>query len=196
MGDTMIKIKIDNSVLYTLVEKMAALDMVEERKNMMRIAATTVLSRMTERIHEDGRNESGSDIGVYSKRPIYVSLANNPGKSVGRPIGKTGRSRFRTGAKAGQDHLSRYFPGGYDEYKKAIGRNIGKVNLNLSGQLRQQTTVIDSGGIGIGWADEEKTERAEALQKKYRAKIWYPNDKESEAAVEAVTAYIYEKLNQ
>lgn len=136
----------------------------------LREVATTMRAEMSVRIHSEGKNANDSDIGQYSTKPIYVSAKSNPGRSFGRPVGKTGKSKFQS---TGLDHTSRYFEGGYNEFKTAIGRNqLGKVNLSLSGQLSNQFSVIPtSEGYGVGWADTEKRERADHLENKY-GKVW------------------------
>lgn len=139
----------------------------------MREVATTMRGEISRRIHSEGENANGGDIGRYSTNPIYVSVAANAGRSFGRPIGKTRKSKFETGKKKGQDHRSRYFAGGYNEYKTAIGRNrLGKVNLSLSGQMANQFSIIaTSDGYGLGWSNTEMFERARHLEKKY-GQVW------------------------
>jgi hypothetical protein len=152
--------------------------------NVVRTVALNALADVKTRIHQDGKASDNTDIGKYSTTPIYVSAKENPGKSFGRPIGKTGRSKFASGEKKGQDHASRYFEKGYNEFKTAIGRNqIGKVNLSLSGQLDTQLTVIGTqSGYGLGWPNDEMFERAGHLEKKYGKKIWALSEEEKQAA--------------
>lgn len=154
--------------------------------NVLREVALQALADVRTRIHQEGKASDGNDIGEYSKEPIYVSVEQNKniGKSFGRPIGKTGRSKFKGGEKKGQDHKSRYFAGGYNEYKTTIGRNVlGKVNLSLTGQLDNQLTVIATqNGYGLGWANDEMLERAKHLEKKYGKKIWSLTEEEKKNA--------------
>lgn len=140
-------------------------------ETLLRVVATTILADIKTRIHEKGLASDNSAIGQYSTKPMYVSVAANAGRSFGRPIGKTGKSKFKT---TGEDHKSRYFEGGYNEYKSKIGRNeLGSVNLSLSGQLNAQFTVQPTAnGVGLGWPDAEKFKRALALEKKYGKQIW------------------------
>lgn len=153
-------------------------------ENVVRTVALNALGDVKARIHQQGKASDNSDIGQYSTTPLYVSEKENPGKSFGRPIGKTGKSKFASGEKAGEDHASRFFPGGYNEYKTKIGRNqLGKVNLSLSGQLDTQLTLVATSlGYGLGWANDEMYLRAGHLEKKYNKKIWALTDEEAEAA--------------
>ena len=144
---------------------------------IVRTVAFDVLADMTPRIIERGGAADGSNIGSYSKKPIYISVKNNPVRSFGQPLGKrfNGKSRsiFASGKKAGQSHTSRYFERGYDEYKTKVGRNIGSVNLRLSGQMMNSFTVFKtSRGYGLGWNNKKLLERAEHFENKYSKPIF------------------------
>lgn len=160
----------------------------------IRSVATTMLSELSTRVFEKGGATSG-DIGSYSTKPMYVSVSSNPGRSFGRPLGKVNKkgnqfSKFQSGKKKGQDHSSRYFERGYDQFKTAIGRNIGKVNLSLSGQFARQMTVIPTAkGYGIGWTNREMFLRAGYFTKKYNKSIWKLNDPETILAKELAKKY-------
>lgn len=138
-----------------------------------RIASESILSEVVERIHDKGLASDGSQIGQYSKKPMYVSTLSNVGskKAFGAPVGKTGVSMFKNGKK----HTSRYFQGGYEDYKTAIGRNkLGSVNLSLSGQMQNQLAVMPTqSGWGIGFQNAELLKRAVMFEtQKYKKQIW------------------------
>ena len=173
------------TVLSPLIMGLTTFDKTNPKAdNVVRTVALNALADVKTRIHQQGKASDGGDIGKYSTTPIYVSVKENPGKSFGRPVGKTGKSKFKSGEKAGQDHASRFFEKGYSEYKTAIGRNqLGKVNLSLSGQLDSQLTLIATPkGYGLGWVNDEMPERAKNLEKKYKKKIWQLTNEEAEAA--------------
>jgi hypothetical protein len=163
---------------------------------LARTVASTALAQLKSRIHEQGKAADGSDIGTYSTKPIYVSVKNNPGRSFGLPTGKTGRYVFKTGKKAGERHASKYFPGGYNQYKTEIGRNtLGKVNLSLSGQMNNQFTVQpSSNGYGIGWGDTEFTDRAKGFELKYKKKIWALSKEELQLVKDTAKKYVTDAL--
>lgn len=166
----------------------------------MREIATTMRAEIGRRVHSEGKNSNDSDIGQYSKKPIYVNTDANVGRSFGRPIGKTGKSKFESGKKKGQDHKSRYFAGGYNEFKTAIGRNrLGKVNFSLSGQMSNQFSVVEVGDtFGVGWANTEMTDRALALDKKFSRdsfKVYALTEKEKELSNAIAEQQIFKLLN-
>lgn len=176
-----------NQVILGLTQKI--LDP-ERLDNAIRTVATTMLAEMKTRVFEQGKKTDSSDIGKYSTTPMYVSVNANPGKSFGA-IGKTGKSKF----KSGKSHTSRYFAGGYNEYKAKIGRNPGYVNLSLSGQLNSQMTIIGTPkGYGIGWTNKEMFERAGHFTKKY-GQIWHLTEEEKTLAREIAQREFINSLN-
>lgn len=148
----------------------------EKQLNAIRVGALSMLALVRSRIHQDGLASDGNKIGDYSTSPIYISASANPGRSFAPNTGKTGRDRFADG----RPHKSKYFSGGYSQFKTEIGRNeLGSVNLSLSGQLDNQLQLIETNsGYGYGWQDTEKLERAEALESKYSKEIWMLTDSE------------------
>ena len=89
-----------------------------------------VLSISGPRIFEKGLNGNNVKIGTYSKRAIYVNPKTDSPKSFG-VLGKNGKSTFKNGNK----HKTRYFSGGYKQFKGQIGKGTA-VNLWLRGELK------------------------------------------------------------
>ena len=108
----------------------------------LRLAAFNTTAQMGERIFEDGKKTDQSQIGQYSTKPTYISLAVAP-KPKGAPVGKTGKSKFKNGTP----HKSKYFPLGYKGYRENVGRQSAKIDLSLTGELRMdfgnQKTVAE-----------------------------------------------------
>lgn len=151
----------------------------------VRTAATTALAEIKTRVFERGEATDG-DIGVYSRKPMYVSLSESPRKFVPR-----GKNSDSPKLKNGKPRRSGYFQGGYDEFKTTVGRNIGKVNLSLSGQLNNQMTIIaTSKGYGLGWNNTEMAKRAQYFPIKYKKQIWLPTKDELEL-IKSVAAKTY-----
>ena len=166
-------------------------------ESLQRTVGISLLGDVKTRIHENGLASDGTKIGSYSTKPMYVSVKANVGRSFGRPIGKTGLSKFKTGEKKGKDHTSRYFPGGYNQYKTVIGRNqLGSVNLSLSGTLNNQLTLqATERGYGIGWANAELYKRAKALEKKYGKPIWMLTDEETGKTISIAKNFVNRALS-
>lgn len=95
------------------------------------IASQDTHTKMVERVFEKGKNAQNGDIGTYNDtKPIYVNPDRSPKKF--RPSGKgSNKSKF----KNGNSRRTKYFKS-YKEFRKSVGRPIGKVNLVLSGTLQ------------------------------------------------------------
>lgn len=100
------------------------------QKTVIAIAAQDTHAKMIERIFEDGKNSKGEEIGVYEySKPIYVNPKKSP--KAFPPTGKNGSSKFEDGTL----HKTGFFTS-YQDYRNAIGRQSGKVDLTLSGLLK------------------------------------------------------------
>jgi len=101
---------------------------------------TQTMVRQADRIFTDGRDYKGRPIGKYSTDPIYIPVESSPikVKPLGKPYGKPKRAKsvFKTGERAGEPHTSRYWKGGYAEFKKRMKRG-GKFNLFLFGNFNR-----------------------------------------------------------
>jgi hypothetical protein len=161
--------------------------------DIIRTVATTMNGIITERIHEQGLDADNAKIGNYDTKPIYV----NPEKSTRKfaTEGKSGKTKF---ISTGLPHKTRYFAGGYNDFKTAIGRNqTGSVNLSLTGQLNNQLTVIETNnGFGLGWANKDLYERARFFETtKYKKTIWGVTESESEIINEIVQNAITDAIS-
>lgn len=85
----------------------------------LEVAARDILSPMSERIFERGEDKTGASIGSYKTYPIYISKREMRNTSGGRET-KGGKSKF--------------FQGGYKEYKDSLG-DSGNFNLRNFGRL-------------------------------------------------------------
>lgn len=181
----MIQIKVDLSSLK-IEEKTKELTS-KGVDSIMRTVATSMLGVMKQRVFEQGKDSENSSIGEYNKtNPLYVNPNVAPRSFATK--GKNGETKFKTGQKKGQQHLTRYFDS-YNDYKTFIGRNqLGTVNLSLSGQMSNQFVVIAIGDskYGLGWLNEEMFNRAEWFEKKYGKKIWDLTDNELKLVNEIV----------
>ena len=135
-------------------------------------ALTTLLAEMVERIHTNGKDSNGSNIGQYSTKPISISQ-----KSQARRTGKS------------------YFQGGYKEYKRAIGFP-SFVNLENTGQQRQDTSVIriSRNKAGIGFKNKKNFDKSNWQEEKYRKNIYQPTKKEKEVVLNVINSELSKLL--
>lgn len=90
------------------------------------IAVNSIMAKQVTRIFIKGQNESGSAIGEYKKKGVYIN-PNNPANPKKFATGK-----FTNGKK----RKTKYFES-FLEYKKKIGRNknIKTIDFYLTGEL-------------------------------------------------------------
>ena len=111
----------------------------------MRTALTTVLAIHKPRIFEQGFSAKGVKLGTYSTKPISIARSKQA-----RNTGQT------------------YFPGGYSQYKSAIGKNQGFVNLRNTDQMMGDYRLIGSGqNFGFGFQNNENYKKSQYAEQKY-----------------------------
>jgi len=102
--------------------------------NAVQIAAQDTHVKMSVRIFSKGLNAQDGQIGTYdTSNELYVNPNNAPKKfpTKGKPNEKgVSKSKFENG----NPHKTGYFKS-YSSYRSAIGRQAGKVNLVLFGEL-------------------------------------------------------------
>lgn len=121
----------------------------------MRVALSSVLSIHKPRIFQSGQDSNKSKIGKYSTKPISISRKNQA-----RNTGKT------------------YFPGGYAEYKSAIGKG-GDVNFRNTDQMQMDYGIIQNGSeFGFGFQNSFNFEKSQWLQDKYGKDVFDLSEQE------------------
>lgn len=121
-----------------------------------RVALTTTLAIHKPRIFDKGLDANGGQIGTYGTNPISISKKNQA-----RNTGKT------------------YFKGGYAEYKSAIGKNKGYVNLRNTDQMMMDYGIVQSGlDFGFGFQNAHNAEKAGWMTDKYEKEIFVLSDRE------------------
>lgn len=134
--------------------------------SMVQSIGTALLYDIKSRIHQQGLSADGSRVGEYSRKPMYVPIS----KGGGAPVGKKGKAVFKSGKRKGQPHASCYYPGGYAQYRAAIGATEPLV---LTGTLNNGFSIrTTTNGFTLGWADSKLSARAAALERKYGKPIW------------------------
>ena len=119
------------------------------------------------RIHNEGKAVDMASIGKYGTKPMYISPKKSPVNFS--PIGKTKKSTFLSG----KSHKTRFFPGGYKDFRQSIGRETSGVNLQLSGKLKEDWTLLANGNEwALGFRSRYGTELRKAMEEKYKKIIW------------------------
>lgn len=132
----------------------------------LRVALTTVLAVHKPRIFEEGFDAKGVKIGTYSTKPASVSRKNQA-----RDTGRT------------------YFPGGYSEYKGAVGKNPGFVILRNTDQMYGDYGLQGGGGkYGFGFQNTENYNKSQWMENKYQKAIFDLSNNELNVFADALVA--------
>ena len=126
------------------------------------------------RVHNSGQSVNGSSIGRYSTKPIYVNPKNSPVKF-------TPKTRVKKNPK------TRYFPGGYKQFRGSIGSTEAPVNLQLSGRLKEDFGFVHEGeNWALGFFSSYGEKLHHGLEEKYNKQIWGVTS-EDEAIIDEIT---------
>lgn len=153
-----------------------------------------------QRIFGDGKTANGGSIGQYSKKTLYVSLQKEGGvfktsaksqlSNAGlRPRGKGKSGSYNYGGfKNGSKRKSSYFKEGYSEFRKAVKRQNGKVDLNLTGQLFFDVRAlrVRGGFLEIAIVGKESINKARGNEEHFRKDIFSVSQKEIDALTEKI----------
>ena len=137
-----------------------------------RVAISTVLAIQKPRIFDKGQDSTGAKIGNYSTNPISISRKNQA-----RDTGIT------------------YFKAGYNQYKSAIGKNQGFVNLRNTDQMMMDYGIVSSGGdFGLGFQNSLNADKAGWMTEKYQKEIFALSDREIDVYANTVVAQLNQAL--
>lgn len=136
----------------------------------LRIAVSTALSEQKPRIFEKGLDENNAQIGTYGTNPISIARS------------KQARNTGRT-----------YFPGGYSEYKSAVGKNPGFVILRNTDQMMQDYGIVGQGNeLGAGFQNPHNYEKSQWMMDKYNKNIFF----HSQAEVDVLGKVLEDELSK
>lgn len=85
-----------------------------------------------ERIFTQGQTAAGAKIGNYSTEPIYVNPDSPTNPVKFGTVGKFGKTKFDNG----KSHKTKYFGGGYKQYRATVGRQNAFMDLGLTFDLK------------------------------------------------------------
>lgn len=152
-----------------------------ERGDMLAIAAFTSASETQQRIFDKGMGSEGNSLKEMSTKPIYINPENSPRGFQAE--GKTGKKEFKSGKRKGQKYVTKYFSGGYKQYKQVIGRankylqNFGRLRSDMAAGLTALNPVNNS--VEWGPKSQDNIDKILGLQRRKGA-ILSPTKQERE----------------
>lgn len=163
----MIEISIPDSVDAVIINLNAF-----DKDAMLREIAVNIMPMIRKRVHVDGLDADGSQIGTYTKEYMKVRTGNFQENTITR------------GKNKGQA-------------RPAYNRSADtKVILSLTSQMEQDMQVIKTdNGYGIGYSNEFNYNKAMWNEKRYKKNIWNLSADELDIMEAISERYIIEKLN-
>ena len=166
----------------------AKLDQIRALRNnpdpILRTVALAVLPELKHRVHIEGKDSDGGQIGTYSKGYMVVRTGNYKDAAKYKKGAKAGQ--FKEQKKAGDAgkhidriRLSNKGYGVFTGYEKT-GQNRPvynrtsdtKVIASLTRQMENDLNVVASGnGYGIGYLNPENRKKADYVEATYNKKI-------------------------
>jgi hypothetical protein len=152
-----------------------ALEALRSDPRIIKTALSSVLPQHKNRIFKSGFDSNGAQIGTYSTKPASISR-----KQQARQTGRT------------------YFKGGYSEYKSAIGKNPGYVNLRNTDQMMMDYGLIQMGGstFGFGFQNESNFKKSQWAELKYKKSIFAISKSEQDLIAKVLAEEIKRAFNQ
>ncbi len=137
-----VNVKDAGAVAKEILDLIQRINKAIHSEKAMRTALTSVMAIHKPRIFEGGQDSNKGRIGTYSTTPISISK--------GRQARSTGKT---------------FFKGGYDEYKRLIGKNPGYKNYRNTDQMQMDYQIIESGGtFAFGFSNKENFNKSQWLQ--------------------------------
>jgi hypothetical protein len=152
-----------NQVAGSITEKLKSLQ--ENPDPMLRTVAFAVLPEMKKRVHVEGKDSTGSQIGTYS--PGYMQLRTGNYQNSGRKTkGKSKGELKDAGTVSRGDRKGQPRP----RYNRT---GDTKVVLSLTRQMENDLSVLPSGsGYGIGYNNPDNFKKSQYNEATYEKKIW------------------------
>lgn len=175
-----------NTVIEQIKQKLSIANIDE----LITTVSQAVYASNLKRIHTDGKNVAGGNIGKYSTEPIYVNPKKSPKKFItGGKVDK--KSTF----KNGKTRKTKYFANGYKGFRASIGRDANTVNLQLTGSLLANLQLKPiTLGAEIGFLSNKKRLIAEGLEDHFNCKIWGVSN-EDKTMVKSIINNFIAKVN-
>jgi hypothetical protein len=170
---------------------------------MLRTVALAVLPEVKKRVHIDGKDSSGKQIGIYS--PGYMVLRTGAYKNAGRISKGKNKGKLKdagtftdrtiqldknTGVFTGEDKVGKARP----RYNRTSDT---KVILSLTRQMENDLSVLPTGnGYGLGYNNPDNFKKSQWNEQTYKKDIWKLTAEEKELAKKVAVEYVQDFLNK
>jgi hypothetical protein len=165
--------------------KIEQIALLQNPDQLLRTVALAVLPELKKRVHVEGKDSSGAQIGTYS--PGYMKLrTGNYGNA----------DRFSRGAKKGQvknSGVSTSTGKARPNYHRSAD---DKVILSLTRQMENDLSVMPAGsGYGIGYNNPFNYQKSQWNEETYKKDIWELTQEERDLAIRVANDFAEQALN-
>ena len=85
----------------------------------------------------------------------------------------------------------------YAKYRAGLGRQVQKIDLDLFGDLKRSPTIVKTTqGQNIIFNQQEQTDKARGLEKRFNQQIFFPSNQEAEVALDTIEEQFNELINE
>lgn len=157
--------------------------------NVEKLVATVsqnIYALSANRVFNEGKNVNGYSMWRYSTKPLYV----NPHKSP-KSFPVAGKNSTKQKFNNGETRKTRYFSGGYKDFRNKIGRRIDVVDLQLTGTLKANYQLVkSSNGYEVGFLSSKQAKIARRHEERFGAKIFGLSKKDAQITANIVENFI------
>jgi len=155
---------------------------------LLRPVATEVLPMMTERIHQEGKDSSGNEIGTYSNGYMKLRTGNYGNAGV-----------YKSGKNKGKQKDSGVFTKGASKGLTRPNYNRSsdtKVIVSLTRQLENNWSVLETpNGYGIGFTNPFNADKLRWVEEQKGKVISNLTTKEIDYAFERINELVADAIN-
>lgn len=164
-----------------LKEKLAQIvvNVLEAQEKSVVTGILNLQGDIIERVFTNGQDVDGNQIGNYSTKPLYISIAGQTSQVKKSGLKPRGKNFTDSEFKNGKPRKSQYFPDGYKGYRSAVGRTTDKVNLFLTGSL--QGSILPgttNGNPSLSIATDLELKKADGNEVRFGKVIFSPSEAE------------------
>lgn len=166
-------ISVSTNISVVIKAKLAQLE--ELRKNpdpVLRTVALAVLPELKHRVHVEGKDSKGGQIGTYS--PGYMAVRTGNFQDAAKITRGVNAGKFKDKKSAAKGDAGKFSKGTNTGGNRQVYNrdNSTKVILSLTRQMENDLSVIPSGnGYGIGYNNPDNYKKALWADETYKKKI-------------------------
>lgn len=162
---------------------------VQDKDKMLRTVASNALPQVSHRIHVEGRDASGGQIGTYS--PGYMAVRTGKFKS---------NEKVSRGKNKGETRKTGVFTKGKNKGQPRPNYNRSDdttVILSLTRKMENEFVVIADGNkYGLGFLSPDSAQKARWCEATYDKKIYALTPEEKDSALTTAKRFVNDALHR